>query len=133
MAARKIGETCPYLTHTMGFRIGDVSIPDPASFSGKESDLDTMGERDANGYLHRNRVATKHPLSIEYKNIPWSVIVEMCELLLSDRFQFTFPNPFSTGGEMTITAYAGDRDFSAVWSPEDGIWIGNLKVSIIEY
>lgn len=129
----RVGEGCPYLTYEMGFKVNNVSIPDPASFSGKESDLDAMGERDANGYLHRNRVATKHPLSIEYKNIPWTVIVELCGLLLSDRFSFTFPNPFSSGGIMTITAYAGDRDFSAVWSPSNDAWIGNLKVSIIEY
>lgn len=124
---------CPYLTYTMGFKIGEVAIPDPAAFSGKESDLDTSGERDATGYLHRNRVATKHPLSIEYNNIPWENIVELCQLLMQDKFSFTFPNPFSAGGIMTVEAYAGDRDFTAVWSPEDGIWIGNLKVSIIEY
>ena len=33
----------------------------------------------------------------------------------------------------TIDAYVGDRDFTAVWSPENGIWIGNLKFSVIEY
>lgn len=128
-----LASTCPYLTYTMGFKIGNDDIPDPSSFSGKESDLDTSGERDATGYLHRNRVSTKHPLSIEYKNIPWDVITELCAMMMSDKFSFTFPNPFAAGGTMTIQAYAGDRDFTAVWSPENGIWIGDLKVSIIEY
>lgn len=128
-----LSSNCPYLTYTMGFKIGNTGIPDPASFTGKESDLDTSGERDSTGYLHRNRVATKHPLSIEYKNIPWSAIVELCGMMMNSKFSFTFPNPFSGGQTMTIQAYAGDREFSAVWSPENGIWLGDLKVSIIEY
>lgn len=124
---------CPYLTFNMGFRVGDTAIPDPASFSGKESDLDTMGERDATGFLHRKRVATKHPLNLEYKNLPWGVIHEICTLLMDDQFEFTYPSPFSTSGTVTITAYAGDRDFNAVWSPANDEWIGDIKVSIIEY
>lgn len=124
---------CPYLSFNMGFMVGSTAIPDPMAFSGKESDLDTMGERDATGYLHRNRVSTKHPLNLEYKGLPWGVITEICQLLMSDKFSFTFPSPFSTSGSVTIDAYAGDRDFNAVWSPTDGEWIGDLKVSIIEY
>ena len=123
----------PTLSYTMGFSVNNSPIPDPSAFSGKESDLDTMGERDATGYLHRNRVATKHPLSIEYRNIPWNVITKLCKLLTEDTFQFQFPDPFSYTERTTIDAYAGDRDFSAVWSPTYGIWLGNLKVSIIEY
>ena len=123
----------PLLTYNMGFQIGSVEIPDPTAFSGKESDLDTLGERDANGTLHRNRVATKHPLSIEYKNIPWKAIMTLCPLLMSEKFQFRFPNPFSASQYSTIYAYAGDRDFSCAWSPAQREWIGNLKVSIIEY
>ena len=121
------------LTYSLGFSVGNTPIPDPSSFSGKESDLDTMGERDATGYLHRNRVATKHPLSIEYKALPWTKITEICKLLMSDKFAFTFPDPFSDSGTSTITAYAGDRNFTAVWMPDDMEWIGDLKVSIIEY
>lgn len=122
-----------YLTYSLGFKINGTAIPDPVSFSGKESDLDTMGERDATGYLHRNRVATKHPMSIEYKNLPWDTITSLCRLMMNDKFSFTFPDPFSTSATRTIEAYAGNRDFSAVWMPANGGWVGNLKVSIIEY
>lgn len=128
-----LNSNCPYLSYNMGFSIGNTLLPDPSSFSGKESDLDTMGERDALGYLHRNKVATKHPLNLEYKNLPWDVISEICGLLMQTKFNFTFPSPFSTSGSVTIEAYTGDRDFTAVWSPNDGQWIGDLKVSIIEY
>ena len=120
-------------SYNMGFQIGGTNIPDPSAFSGKESDLDTMGERDATGYLHRNRVATKHPINLEYKNIPWSTICEICALMTADKFTFRFPDPFSSNQYKTIDAYVGDRDFTAVWSPTNGIWIGNLKFSVIEY
>lgn len=123
----------PTLSYSMGFMVDKTPIPDPCSFTGKESDLDTMGERDARGYLHRNRVATKHPLSIEYKNIPWGAITRICQLLTKDKFVFVFPDPFSNSGHSSIDAYAGDRSFTAVWSPGDQEWIGNLSVGIIEY
>lgn len=120
------------LSYTMGFLVDDNPLPDPSAFSGKESDLDTMGERDAHGMLHRNKVATKHPLSIEYNNIPWSVITDICSLLRSEKFSFTYPDPWDNNPR-TIQAYVGDRDFEAVWSPVDSEWIGNLKFSVIEY
>ena len=116
----------------MGFAINGLAIPDPTGFSGAESDLDTMGERDATGYLHRNMVATKHPLKLEYSNVPWDWITDLCPLLRHDKFQFTYPDPWS-GGFSTIDAYVGDRDFECVWAPENGIYIGTLKFSVIEY
>lgn len=122
----------PPLRYTMGFCIEKVPIPDPAVFTGAESDLDTMGERDATGYLHRNMVATKHPLKMEYHNIPWDLIMDLGKLLRKDKFKFSYPSPF-TGEIETMDAYVGDRDFESVWNPVNGIWIGNLKFSVIEY
>lgn len=122
----------PEIMYTMGFKIGMESIPDPAVFTGAESDLDTMGERDATGYLHRNMVATKHPLKMEYHNIPWDMIMKIGKMLQSNKFNFTFPSPF-TGKCETIEAYVGDRSFECVWSPRNEIWIGNLSFSVIEY
>ena len=122
----------PQPKYGMGFALNGLAIPDPTGFSGAESDLDTMGERDATGYLHRNKVATKYPLKLEYSNVPWEWIMDLCPMLRHDKFQFTFPDPFN-GGHSTIDAYVGDRDFEAVWAPEGGIYIGTLKFSVIEY
>ena len=122
----------PPPTYSMGFAVNGIAFPDPSAFSGAESDLDTMGERDATGYLHRNMVATKYPLKLAYNNIPWDRIEDICGMIRSDKFQFTFPDPFK-GGYSKIDAYAGDREFDAVWAPENGIYIGNLKFSVIEY
>ena len=123
----------PPLRFTMGFKIGSTDIPDPAVFTGSESDLDALGERDATGYLHRDMVATKHPLKLEYHAIPWQTVKDICTLMYGlDKFTFTYPDPFHLTTS-TIDAYVGDREFEAIWSPQTGNWIGNLKFSIIEY
>ena len=122
----------PTLTYKLGFMINETNIPDPSKFGGKESDLDTMGERDATGYLHRTMVATKHPVSVAFNNIPWGAIQAIGELITS-QFSFTYPDPFSVGGTRTITAYAGDREFEAARMSEGQEYIGSLKFNLIEY
>lgn len=124
--------TWPVGRYDMGFAVNGSPLPDPTAYSGKESDLDTMGERDATGYLHRNMVATKYPLKMEYSNIPWEQLMEISKLLKADKFNFTFPSPF-TGDLQTIEAYVGDRDFEAVWAPTNGGWRANLSFSVIQY
>lgn len=121
----------PGYNYDMGFKVNNTRIPDPTKFSGKVSDLDTMGKRDANGLLHRNMVATKHPLKLEYENIEWSMIQSICALMASDSFSFTYKDPAK--GTKTITAYVGDRDWEVISAPPSGKKIGNLKFSVIEY
>ena len=117
--------------YDMGFKIGNTAIPDPKVFTGKVSDLDTLGKRDANGLLHRNRVATKHPLKLEYENIEWTKIQAICALMTGESFNFTYPDPAC--GTKTITAYVGDRDWEVISAPSSGVKLGNLKFSVIEY
>lgn len=121
----------PGYRYDMGFKVNGTKIPDPTKFTGKVSDLDTMGKRDANGLLHRNMVATKHPLKLEYENIPWSMIQTICALMASDSFSFSYVDPAK--GSKTITAYVGDRDWEVISAPSSGKKIGNLKFSVIEY
>ena len=120
------------LRYSMGFSVNGEPLPDCSEFSGKESDLDTMGERDATGYLHRKKVATKFPLKLSYKNIPTEVADDICAKLRHDKFQFTWYSLYH-GGLVTMDAYVGDRDFEAVWWPENGTYYVNLSFSIIEY
>ena len=126
-----MAETYPALSYSMGFKIDNSPIPNPMGFSGAVSDLDSMGERDATGLLHRDRVATKHPLKMEYKNITWDLVTSICSKMRNDSFQFTYPDPVD--GLITITAYVGDREWEDVWSPEDEVWLAHLKFSVIEY
>lgn len=120
------------LRYSMGFSVNGEPIPDCSAFSGKESDLDTMGERDATGYLHRKKVATKFPLKIEYQNISVRTAEDICDKLRHDKFKFTWFSLYH-GGMYTMDAYVGDRDFEAVWWPEGGTYLVNLSFSVIEY
>ena len=60
--------------YKMGFKVNNVAIPDPSGFTGKVSDLDTEGGRDATGTLHRHRVATKFPLKLQYNAISYEMM-----------------------------------------------------------
>lgn len=121
----------PELSYAMGFMVNGVGIPDPSVFTGAVSDLDTMGERDATGYLHRDMVATKHPLKLEYNNIPWYVMQDIGQSLASDKFSFTYTDPIE--GERTMEAYVGDREWEVVSAIPGEVPIGTLKFSVIEY
>jgi len=119
-------------SYSMGFLVNGTRIPDPNKFTGAVSDLDTMGKRDANGLLHRKRVATKHPLKFEYTNIPWDTIQTICGLISADAFQFTYFDP-AVGATRTMTAYTGDRNWEVVSKIPGKTPIGTLSFSIIEY
>lgn len=60
--------------YDMGFGINGNAIPDPSAFSGARSDLDTLGNRDATGTLHRNMVSAKYHTKLEWNNIDWSMM-----------------------------------------------------------
>lgn len=122
-----------YYKYDMGFRVNGDPIPDPSSFSGAVSDLDTLGERDSTGALRRNKIATKYHNKLEWRNIDWEMAGEIGRMLASgDRFNFTYIDPIA--GEQEIIAYCGDREWEAALctNPESRKWICTLKVSIIE-
>ena len=123
--------------YEMGFQVNGSPIPDPAVFTGKASALDTEGGRDATGTLHRNMVATKRPLKLEYHGISWKMMETIMSKMTGSSFKFTFPDPMS--GTITITAYVGDRDWETIMAngAREGDWknrwFGNLNFSVIEY
>lgn len=122
-----------YYRYEMGFMINDTPIPDPSSFTGAASDLDTLGERDSYGDIRRNKIATKYHSKLEWKNIDWEMAGEIGHLLADgDRFNFTYIDPID--GEQEIIAYCGDREWEAVRcaNSESRKWLCTLKVSIIE-
>ena len=123
----------PKMRYDMGFSVNGVPLPNPTEFSCTESDLDTMGKRDATGYLHRNMVARKVNMKIGWSSIPWETIMDIGRLTRGPKFSFTFPNPFSGGEIETIEAYAGDRSTTDKWSPPNGFWLGDISFSVIQY
>lgn len=117
----------------MGFLVNETPIPDPSSFTGSVSDLDTLGERDSTGTLRRNKIATKYHSKLEWRNIGWEMLQYIGGLLgEGDRFRFCYIDPI--GGQQEITAYCGDREWEAVFcaAPDERDWVGTLRVSVIE-
>lgn len=122
-------------SYKLGFAVNGVAIPDPSSFSGETSDLDTSAERDTTGLLHRNWVAQKVPMELQYNNIGWPMCKTILQALNSPEFKFTFPDP-NTGQNRTGRYYAGNRKWQAVWMPagsSEDAWIVTLTFSVIEY
>nr|DAF27259.1 MAG TPA: hypothetical protein [Caudoviricetes sp.] len=119
----------------MGFEINGTPIPDPSSFSGAVSDLDTLGERDSGGTLRRNKIAEKYHTRLEWKNIQWEMMRYIGSMMGGkerDRFLFRYVDPI--GGEQEVVCYCGDREWDGVLCTDrdDREWIGTLRVSIIE-
>ena len=119
-------------TYNLGFAVNGMPLPDPTAFSGETSDLDLSAERDTTGLLHRDWVAQKVPVEIEWRNIGWDMCTNILQAVNTPQFEFTFPDP-NTGNTRTGTYYAGNRKWDAVWLPNGGEWIGTISFSVIEY
>lgn len=118
--------------YNMGFKVNGQPIPDPSSFSGSESSLDTSAKRSANGLLQRKMVAVKHPLKLEWNNIEWPMIQFILGLVETESFMFTYPSPTAQEGQ-TMKAYSGDRSWDVSIIKDNGLYIGKLSFSVIEY
>lgn len=124
-----------YYRWELGFRVGDVLLPDPSKFSGSHSSLDLSGKRDANGLLHRQMVAIKSPLKIGWSNIDRDMICRILDLVKTESFQFTYPDPV-TGSLNTRTCYAGDRSWEFTQMVNEygrDKYMGTLEFSVIEF
>lgn len=128
-------------SYNMGLKVDGVAIPDPSVFDGAASALDSMGNRDGTGTLHRKMVAEKHsPIEIEYHSISYKMMETIMSKMRGEYFDFTFPDP--ADGLVTIKGYVGDRKWttqiangepSASGTSWKNQWFGNLTFHIMEY
>lgn len=130
-----------YTDYKLGFKVNGTAIPDPTSWSGQISDLDTMGERDQTGLLHRNRVAVKEPMKFNWTNITWDEANTIISLTSAAKFSFTFKS-LGSNTFKTISAYRGgdvnytvNQCFDGDFSNATGAFncLVTLDISIIEY
>ena len=121
-------------SYSLGFKVNGTPIPDPTEFKYQVADLDVSAERTTSGLLIRDRVATKHNVTLTYTNINWTMIETILGLMTSAKFKFTFPRP-GTNSLYTGDYYVGNRDCDAVWLPHGAMhsWLGNLGFTVIEY
>ena len=117
-----------------GMKINNTAIPDPSTFEYTVSDLDLSGERDSNGLLHRQYVATKHNCKIKYDALDYSTVTTILTLLDNESFTFEFIRP-DTGATYSGDYYVGDRTMN-VLNATDATktnWICDLSFDVIEY
>lgn len=122
-----------FIRYNCGFKIGDTYIPDPSVYEYTISDLDLSGERDSNGNLHRDRVATKHNIKLSYDAMDYANVRRILNLLEDAAFYFSFIRP-DTLAEYTGKYYVGDRTMKTLnaWD-EPCNWICDLAFDLIEY
>lgn len=113
------------------YKVNGVAMPTPKSFTVNISDLDGESNRNANGDLIRDRIATKRKLEIEYPPLDPSDISLILKAISPVFISVEYPDP-QEGRFITKTMYAGDKS-SPMYSIINGQpkWSG-LKFNLIE-
>lgn len=119
--------------YSLGFKIDNTSIPDPSEFKYTAASLDASAERNTQGLLFRDMVATKHNVSLKWDSLSWSTIQTILGLVQGDSFELKFPSP-ETASIYTGTYYVGDREVDVtLMAGTQSDWFGSLSFDLIEY
>lgn len=71
--------------------------------------------RDYRGVMHKNRVAQKRTLELEFTGLSLKEISPLLKVIDSEYIQVTYPDMYA-GSEQTRTFYVGDREAQVyVW------------------
>lgn len=113
------------------YKVNGVAMPTPKSFNVNISDLDGESNRNANGDLIRDRIATKRKLEIEYQPLDSSEVSLILKTISPVFISVEYPDPLE-GEIITKTMYAGDKSIP-MYCIVDGQpkWNG-LKFNLIE-
>lgn len=111
-------------------KINGVAIPTPSSFQASVLDI-SNAERNANGDMNIDRVATKRKIEVEWKQISNTSMSALLKAVEDIFFTVTYPDPY-TGTEQTKTFYVGDRTAPMYnYNAGSPVW-ENLKMNFIE-
>ena len=121
--------------YAMGITIGEVNIPDPAEWNYQIGDLDTSGNRDATGLLHRAYVATKINYEFNWNGLEWEMLQRIINAVNTPKFTMTAPDPRAFGETYTGDYYVGDRTGKGWYfnHDRDETATFTLKLKFIEY
>ena len=118
----------------MIIKINSVSIAVfPKAFTVTAMDLDD-GEsttRTADGMLHRDRVAVKRQIEMEWSLLKWSEIATLLQSMADTFFQMYYPDPLE-GTYVTKTFYVGNRPCPVAYEKGGQLYWNGLKVTLIE-
>lgn len=112
--------------------INGVEISTPKSFSLDIMDIDGETNRNLNGDLLRDRIATKRKIECEWPPLTQSEMSILLKAVSDVFFEVTFPDPQE--GMCTKTMYVGDRNAPAYFyntKTKQVEWNG-LKMNFIE-
>lgn len=121
--------------YEMGIVAGGVAIPDPAKWSYQVGDLDTSGNRDATGLLHRAYVATKINYEFQWNGLEWEMLQTIVAAVNSPKFTLTAPDPRTFNTMYTGDYYVGDRtgECNYYFPERTEKSVFSLKLKFIEY
>lgn len=122
-------------SYKMGITVSGVKIPDASVWNYEVADLDTEAARDATGYLHRNRVATKINYEFEWNALEWEMLDTILNAVDSSKFTLVAPDPRTFNTEYRGEYYVGNRSGKNhyYWEDTERIALYSLKLKFIEY
>jgi hypothetical protein len=88
--------------------LNGTQVKAPASLEVVIQDIDSKASRDANGLLHRDRVAVKRKLTAKWGYLTVSQCSTILSAISSQFFTATYMDP-QEGSLVTKTFYTGDR------------------------
>ncbi len=113
-------------------KINGADIAAPKTYQASLSDIDGESNRNANGELIRDRIATKRKLEMDWGPLSQDEISILLTAIEDEFFEVTFPDPKE--GILTKTMYVGNRTAAAyTYDGESNSmkWSG-LKMNFIE-
>lgn len=113
------------------YKVNGVAMPTPKSFNINISDLDGETNRNANGDLIRDRIATKRKIEIEYQPLDSGEVSLILKAISPVFINVEYPDP-QEGKITTKVMYSGDKSIP-MYSIINGVpkWNG-LKFNLIE-
>ena len=120
---------------TINGKVADSSqngIKEPSSYQVEIYDIDAEGNRNANGQLYRDRVATKRKILLEWNALKTAEIAQILQAVAPESVSVTFLDP-QIGEDVTKTMYAGEKSTPvAIVRNNEVIWHG-LSLNLIEF
>ena len=110
-------------------------LPDPSEWNYQVGDLDSSGNRDALGTLHRAYICTKINYEFKWNGLGWEKLQELLAAIAHPEFQLTAPDPRSFRETYTGRYYTGDRTGKNHYYLEERpeVALFDLKIKFIEY
>ena len=90
------------------YKVNGVAMPTPKSFTVNISDLDGETNRNANGDLIRDRIATKRKIEIEYQPLDSEEVSLILKAISPVFINVEYPDP-QEGKVISKVMYAGDK------------------------